>query len=67
MKFTLCYASDFCDTHHRNEEIEIQTLEDLKALQDRYNEQLIVDFHHKPDRFLPTSNPIIMIYDDYIE
>ena len=54
MTFELYKASDWSFT----ENIEINTLEDLKKLAKKYDSKLIVDFR---------SEPSIIIYDDYIE
>ena len=52
MQYTLRKASDYQNATT----IEIETLQDLQALQEQYGHELIVDFDEKD----------IVIYDDYL-
>lgn len=67
MKFELLWASSA--NRHRRETIEINTLEELKALQEREGSQLIVNFRVPAARWgsLSKELPEIWIYDDYME
>lgn len=57
MKFELKKASDL----NYREEIEINTLEELKEFQQKCCDAIIVDFND------PSSEPSIIIYDYYLE
>ncbi len=56
MKFNLIFASTIMSSD-KGVEIEINTLEDMEKLSQKYNEQLIVDFKEKD----------IVVYDSYWE
>lgn len=53
MQFKLRKASDYPSAV----EVEIENLQDLQALQEKYDHQLIIDFEEKE----------IVIYDYYVE
>lgn len=57
MKFLLNKASSFT----YEEYIEINNLEELKALSDKYNEELVINFNFNKEFGK------IIIYDDYLE
>lgn len=59
MKFKLRWASTYTGFSGDGQEVEVNSLEDLKRIQEENGDQLIIDF----DR----EEPSIMIYDDYIE
>ena len=59
MKFKLRRASTYTGFSEDYQEVEVNSLEDLKRIQEENGDRLIVDF----DR----EEPCIMIYDDYIE
>ena len=55
MKFKLKWASDF--RGEKYETVDVNTVEDFKALYDKYHKALILDFEWMD----------ITVYDDYIE
>ena len=57
MKFLVTKASDL----DYEEYVEINTLEELKALSDKYNEELVINFDST------RGFNQITIYDDYLE
>lgn len=59
MKFKLRWASTYFSGTGDDQEVEVNSLEDLKRIQEENGDQLIIDF----DR----EEPCILIYDDYIE
>ena len=59
MKFKLLRASTYIGFSGDGQEVQVNSLEDLKRIQEENGDQLIIDF----DR----EEPCIMIYDDYIE
>lgn len=62
MKFMLIKAND----DDFKEEIEINTIEDLKRLQDKYQHELIIDFYGYDDENECNCHTI-EIYNDYRE
>lgn len=56
MKFQVEIASDW-NWDEKEHTIIINSLEELEALQEKYDHQLIIDFKKK----------FILVYDDYIE
>ena len=62
MKFTLTRASEWFPGHDFHNKVEINSIEDLKALQDKEKHPLIVDFQEQTD-----GCPTIIVYDDYME
>lgn len=62
MKFTMTRVSEWFPGYPTTYEVEINSLEDLKALQEKEKHPLIVDFHEQTD-----GCPTIIVYDDYME
>ena len=62
MKFTMTRASEWFFQYTPTHEVEINSLEDLKALQDKEEHPLVVNFHQQTE-----GRPTITVYDDYME
>lgn len=60
MKFKLYRASTYTGFSGDGQEVEVNSLEDLKRIQEENGDQLILDFDGE-------EPPSIMIYDAYIE
>lgn len=61
MEFTMTRASEWC-FQYTTYKVEINSLEDLKALQDKEGHPLVVNFHEQKE-----GRPTITVYDDYME
>ena len=57
MKFKMCYASTWTGHSEDGFEVEVNSIEDFKKIQEEAGDVLIINF--KENR--------IMVYDDYIE
>lgn len=62
MKCTMTRASEWFFQYTPTYEVEINSLEDLKALQDKEKHPLVVNFHEQTE-----GRPTIIVYDDYME
>lgn len=62
MEFTMTRASEWFFQYTPTYKVEINNLEDLKALQDKEGHPLVVNFREQKE-----GRPTITVYDDYIE